>query len=58
MRPASLLLALVLGAGSVNAVAARPPDEIKIATWNLEWFMKAGNDARAEARLHAARCAA
>jgi endonuclease/exonuclease/phosphatase family metal-dependent hydrolase len=40
MRTASLLLACALGAGSTFAAAAKVPAEIKIATWNLEWFMK------------------
>ncbi len=40
MRLASLLLACVLGAGPAVAFAASVPAELKIATWNLEWFMK------------------
>jgi endonuclease/exonuclease/phosphatase family metal-dependent hydrolase len=41
MRLASLLLACALGCGPASAAAANAPAEIKIATWNLEWFMKA-----------------
>jgi endonuclease/exonuclease/phosphatase family metal-dependent hydrolase len=40
MRLASLFLGVVLGTASAVAFAARVPTEIKIATWNLEWFMK------------------
>jgi endonuclease/exonuclease/phosphatase family metal-dependent hydrolase len=40
MRPASLLLACVLACGSAAATASDLPREIRIATWNLEWFMK------------------
>jgi endonuclease/exonuclease/phosphatase family metal-dependent hydrolase len=40
MRPASWLLACAFGCGMPFAFAAGVPAEIKIATWNLEWFMK------------------
>jgi endonuclease/exonuclease/phosphatase family metal-dependent hydrolase len=40
MRTASLLLACALGCAPAFAFAAEIPAEIKIATWNLEWFMK------------------
>lgn len=40
MRLASLFVACALGAGWSLAAVARVPDEIRIATWNLEWFMK------------------
>jgi endonuclease/exonuclease/phosphatase family metal-dependent hydrolase len=39
MRTATLLLACAFGCGPL-AIAADIPAEIKIATWNLEWFMK------------------
>jgi endonuclease/exonuclease/phosphatase family metal-dependent hydrolase len=40
MRPASLLLACALGLAPAFVLAAKVPAEIRIATWNLEWFMK------------------
>jgi hypothetical protein len=40
MRPAAFLLTCALGAGPAFAFAASAPAEIKVATWNLEWFMK------------------
>jgi endonuclease/exonuclease/phosphatase family metal-dependent hydrolase len=40
MRTASWLLACAFGCGLPFTVAAGVPAEIKIATWNLEWFMK------------------
>ena len=47
---ASLLLSLA-------GVAQAAPAELKIATWNLEWFMTAGNPAGVDAGLHASGCA-